>query len=147
MPDFADGKETKMTRFHYVGNVNTAEGAIHVVLYSHVITGMPCPRGYGAIIFFDKQHNYLGEINPFLMGGNVGPLWCDDGKLYLFGRTKFMHIQSAGTRNNGNALDLSKGWKNRKLLDIYEYGSSGGINDKVPTKEERRNELKTWDDK
>jgi hypothetical protein len=145
--DFADGKASKMIRFHYVGRVNSCEGDIHVVYYSHVLTGMPAPRGYSAILFFDGACNYLGFLDSRATGSDARPLWCENGKLFLSGRTENMPQFTAGRLNNGNAIWLADGWDKMKLLDVYEYGSSGGINDAVPSEKDRADELRNLDSK
>jgi hypothetical protein len=140
--DFPDGENTKLTRFAYLGSVKTAEGLIHVVDFSRVLTGMLAPRGYSAILFFDKNHKFLGFERL-----DAKPLWCRDGVVFLAGRTTQQAQRSGGKDNNGNAIDLSKGWENRALVDVCEYGSSGGIEHAVPTEEERAGERRNWDSK
>ena len=139
---FPDGKDTKLTRFAYIGSVDTVEGLIHVVDFSGVLTGMLAPRGYSAILFFDKNHKFLGFERL-----DAKPLWCRNGMVFLAGRTTQQAQRSGGERNNGNAIDLSKGWENRALVDVYEYGSSGEIEQAVPTEEERAAERRDWDSK
>ena len=98
----------------------------------------------GQIMFFNSKFNFLGSYSHSHW---PQPLWCENGYLFFFGRSKEAHLLSAGTTNNGNAIDLRKGWANRKVVDIYEYGSSGGINDKIPSMIDREVELKNWDSK
>ncbi len=134
----------KVTTFAYIGFVETVEGKIYVVNRRTVIPGMQAPRGNGEIMFYNSKFNFLGCYSHHHW---PQPLWCENGYLFFFGRSSEAPQMSSGTTNNGNAIDLRNGWANRKVVDIYEYGSSGGINDKIPTMIERESELKNWDSK
>ncbi len=143
-PKFPDGEHAIVIQFAYIGHVETVDGPIHIVDMSGVLTGMMAPRGLGGIMFFSASHDYLGTLSN---RNWPVPLWCADGRLYFQGRSGQLPSISGGRIYNGNALDLSNGWDKRRMIDVVAYGSSGGVEDQVPTEEEREAELRAWDDK
>jgi hypothetical protein len=117
-PDFPDGRWGKLTHFVHVGTLETSDGPISVVDRRAVLTGMLSPRGQNYITFFDRDEKYLGKIH-YIEGQ---PLWCEGGKLYLWGRED---LGGAG----GNVIDLTAGYRNPVVRSESAYGSSGGTED------------------
>jgi len=115
-PEFPDEKSVKLTHFGYLGSLDTPDGPVYVVDQRGVIAGMPSPRGLNFILFFDARERYLGK----LYYGLSRPLWCEGGKLVLWGSISSM----AGV---GNVVDLSTGFRNLAVREERIYGSSGGL--------------------
>ncbi len=111
---FPDGKDVKLILFAYVGRAQTKEGCAYVVELRQVLTGMPCPRGAGYILFFNSKEELVAKES--IHTSTAGPLWCDGGLLFL-----------CGNDINGdkcwNAWDLSEGISKRKRILKPEYGS------------------------
>jgi len=83
------------------------------------------PHGLNFIVFFDEHFQFLGMINYV----NSRPLWCDGGKLYLFGDLDgFPNGEKNYSR--GNVIDIDDGFENLKIYHAKVYGSSGGLDDK-----------------
>lgn len=116
--DFPDGKSLQLTHFAYVGKAKGKKGVVYVVDMRSVVTGMPSPRGVNAILFFDSAYRYLGRENYV----SSSPLWCEGGKLYLFG-----DLDGSTEKGFGNVIDLSEGFAKRRVYLEDRYGSSGGI--------------------
>lgn len=136
----------KSVMFAYIGRVETVDGPIHVVRWSQVLTDMLAPRGRQRIAFFGPAAHLLGTLD--IAGDRYPePLFCRGGILYFAGRSDHLPASSGGTVANGNALDLSRGWRQRRMIDVYEYGSSGGVEDPIPDEAQRRRELAEWDSK
>lgn len=118
-PDFPDGDNVRLTHFSHVGEVITgAREQIFVVDSRAVLTGMLAPHGQNAIMFFDHEFRYLGKIGYV----SSRPLWCDGGRVYLFGE-----LDGFATALSGNVIDLSDGYQNLMAYHEHAYGSSGGI--------------------
>jgi hypothetical protein len=117
-PDFPDEKQVKLMHFSYVGTLATKDGPVLVVDRRAVITGMLAPRGLNYITFFDSRLKYLGK----LCYTKSRPLYCDRGKLYLFGQ-----LDGLPPAGQGNVIDLSLGYTSLRIYHEYAYGSSGGI--------------------
>ncbi len=118
-PDHPDGSKLLLTHFSHLGRLTTSKGkTIFVADRRAVIAGMLAPRGRNAILFFDGRFRFLGKV------GYVAsrPLWCENGKLYLFG-----DLDGFATGLSGNVIDLTDGYKNLKAYHAHAYGSSGGI--------------------
>jgi len=142
---FPDGSSTKLMSFSYIGHVTTNQGKMYVVDMNAVLTGMMSPRGgVGKIMFFDSEYRFAGSLESKRY---PKPAFCRGDKLYFWGRSKHLNVNSGGELPNGNALDLSRGWNRRKMVDVYEYGSSGGIADRVPNEKFRERERIEWDSK
>jgi hypothetical protein len=131
-PDFPDGRNVQLTRFAYIGAMDTPEGPVHVVQRLAVLTGMLAPRGIPKLDFYDRNHRLLASL--WWPGGE--PLWCEGSKVYLFGsacegpfpaddatRALFEEDECPG----GNVIDLSEGFRKAVLRLEKRYGSSGGI--------------------
>jgi hypothetical protein len=118
--DFPDGKEVLITHFSYLGKLQTREGVIYVADMRSVLNNMSAPRGVNYIMFFDNKYKFLGKQSY----ASSMPLWCEEGKLYLFG-----DLDGFSDRGDGNVIDLSDGYENLKIYHEKRYGSSGGIND------------------
>lgn len=116
--DFPDGKSLQLTHFAYVGKTKSKKGVVYIVDLRSVVTGMPAPRGVNAILFFDSAYRYLGRESYV----SSSPLWCEGGKLYLFG-----DLDGNSEKGVGNVIDLSEGFARRRVYKENKYGSSGGI--------------------
>jgi hypothetical protein len=124
-PDFPDGREVMLTHFSYLGRLVTSRGEIiHVADRRAVITGMAAPHGRNSINFFDRKLHFLGKIGYV----NSRPLWCDGGKLYLFGDLDGFP-EPGRNYSRGNVIDVADGFANLKIYHAKIYGSSGGIED------------------
>ena len=117
-PDFPDEKNVKLVHFSDVGSLKTNDGPILVVDRRSVLTGMLAPRGLNFIIFFDDQMNYLGKLRYT----KSRPLYCQNGKLYLYGE-----LDGVPPAGDGNVIDVTLGYGALKIYREYAYGSSGGI--------------------
>jgi hypothetical protein len=119
-PDFPDGKSIQSTHFSHVCEIKTDRSdGIYVADQRAVLLGMASPRGMNYILFFDGALRFLGKLRY----SSSRPLWCDEGKLYLFGDLD-------GDPNlNGNVVDLSGGYERLRVYHESVYGSSGGIYD------------------
>jgi hypothetical protein len=120
-PDFPDEKRVKLMHFSYVGSLKTKDGAVLVVDRRSVLNGMLAPRGLNFITFFDDQLKYLGKFQYI----KSRPLYCDGGKLFLFGALDGRH-----PGGDGNVIDVTDGYESLKICREYSYGSSGGIADR-----------------
>ena len=79
-----------------------------------VLAGMSVPRGLNDITFFSEDFTYLGKYRYIA----ARPLWCDGGKLYLFGSL------DAGDISGNNVIDVSSGFQNVRFYHEEAYGSS-----------------------
>ncbi len=118
--EFPDGKDVLLTHFSYLGKLLTKEGVIYVVDMRSVLNSMSAPRGVNYIMFFDSKYKFLGKQNY----ASSMPLWCEEGKLFLFG-----DLDGFSDRGDGNVIDLSDGYENLRIYHEKRYGSSGGIYD------------------
>ncbi|HEX9665032.1 MAG TPA: hypothetical protein VGA95_00545 [Thermodesulfobacteriota bacterium] len=118
--DFPDGKDVLLTHFSYLGKLQTKKGVIYVADMRSVLNNMNAPRGVNYIMFFDNKYEFLGKQNY----ASSVPLWCEEGRLFLFG-----DLDGFSDRGDGNVIDLSDGYKNMRIYHEKRYGSSGGIND------------------
>jgi len=128
-PDFPDEKSVKLMHFSYVGSLKTKDGPVLVVDRRSVLTGMLAPRGLNYITFFDDQLKYLGKFRYT----KSRPLYCDEGKLYLFGE-----LDGLPPGGDGNVIDVSKGYDSLRIYREYAYGSSGGIADRPDSKKDTK---------
>ena len=119
--DFPDDKDVLLTHFSYLGKLHTKQGVVYVVDLRSVINNMPAPRGQNAILFFNARLKFLGRQAY----ASSLPLWCEKGKLYLWGDLDGFVEQGAG-----NVIDLTQGYRKRRVYHEDRYGSSGGILDK-----------------
>ncbi|MEW6128358.1 MAG: hypothetical protein AB1757_15070 [Acidobacteriota bacterium] len=117
---FPDDKDVLLTHFAYLGALKTTEGKIFVVNMRSVLKGMSAPHGVNYIMFFNQRHRFLGKLNY----ASSMPLWCEGGKVYLFG-----DLDGISNPGEGNVIDLSNGFKKMKIYHAKKYGSSGGIDE------------------
>lgn len=123
-PDFPDGAEVKLIRFAYIGRVESPEGPVYVCEQRAVICGMQAPRGLGAVQYFDREHNWLGkDSNPHVAFSP--PLWTTGAHVFLFGGWP-CEPKDSDEVILGNAIDFSRGFKERRVVQIPAYGSSSG---------------------
>lgn|GEM_PF-5422157 len=116
-PDFpADNSGLVLTHFSHVCELFTNEGeTIYVADRRTVVAGMSAPRGLNYITFFAEDFTYLGKFLYI----KARPLWCEGGKLYLFGNL------DGGTVSDGNnTIDVSGGWRNVRFYPEKAYKSS-----------------------
>ena len=122
--EFPDGKDVVLTHFAYVGKLQTRTGVIYVVNLRSVLNNMPAPRGLNYIVFFNQRYHHryrwLGKLNY----AASMPLWCEQGRLYLFGE-----LDVPSNLGEGNVIDLTAGYKRMKIYRQKKYGSSGGTLD------------------
>jgi len=117
-PDFPDRKNVQSTHFSHVCETITDRGdRIYVVDHRTVVSGMASPRGMNYILFFDGEFGFLGKLRY----SSSRPLWCHEGKLYLFGDL------DGDSDLSGNVVDLSGGFERLQVYHESAYGSSGGI--------------------
>ena len=120
-PDFPDGRNSVLTHFSHVGQLETSGGEVLFVADRRaVLAGMRAPRGQNFITFFDREFRYLGKIRYT----ESRPLWCDGSQLYLFGE-----LDGTGTGLSGNVIDVARGYAGLRAYHAPAYGSSGGIAD------------------
>jgi hypothetical protein len=132
--------------FAYIGSI-AIEGKFYPVFYArNVIDGMLAPRGDQQIIIADQDGVAVTIIDCYMRQIPI-PLFCKDDTIFLFGRTKEIPQQSGGELHNGNAIRFIHNPTSYDFVDVYEYGSSGGIEDKVPSDGQRKYEIDTWDSK
>ncbi len=112
-PGFPDGENVQLVQFAYIGDVNTQEGRLRVVLLRSVLTGMASPRGQSEILIFDGRGQYVGALQCV---APAYPLWCEEGRIYLFGETLINGMR-------GNAWDLEDGMESARLIWSPQYGS------------------------
>src|SRR5579871_1603585 len=118
-----------LTHFSYLGKLTTEKGRIYVCDAKWVLKGMQAPRGFSYIVFSDQHLRYLGKIQF----DENHPLWCHQGKLYLFGDIEvpyapgWSHYPQLPERyRQGNVIDVSKGFAAMRIYHQKVYGSSGG---------------------
>jgi hypothetical protein len=121
--DFPDGKGVKLTRFAHVCDLATKGGLMHVVDQRAVLTGMLAPRGRNKISFYDEKLRLTGQLRYI----QSAPLWCEGGKLYLFGGLD--GGEACKDKLKCNVVDWGAGGTEPKLLHEKMYGSSGGVED------------------
>jgi hypothetical protein len=118
--EFPDGRDVLLVHFSYLGKLRTREGLIYVADVRTALNHMPAPRGVNSIMFFNRRYEYLGKQN---FAASM-PLWCEGGKLFLFG-----DLDGFSEIEQGNVIDLTKGYKNMRIYHEKRYASSGGIYD------------------
>jgi hypothetical protein len=128
------GEGFQQTQLAHIGHVDTAEGRYEVAVQRLVLTGMLAPRGQRNLRLFTKG----GYLVATYSLSNAEPLWCEGGKLYLFG---FGYIAGVPVDSQiasrfaddelptGNVVDFSQGIAKAVLKRETRYGSSGGIED------------------
>ena len=145
LPDFPDETNLKLMEFSYIGKLQTSDGTIYVAIMDAVLSGMKSPPGgLGKIMFFNDSFSPIGSLPSSRYPPTA---FCKGGILFFRRRSHSLPTNSGGQINNGNGLDLSQGWKQRQMVDVYEYGSSGGIQDRVPNDFFRAREKREWDGK
>jgi hypothetical protein len=122
--NFPNGRDAVLTHFSHIGQLVTSRGEIIYVADERAVTADTLsPHGLNFIVFFDEYFHLLGKINYV----NSRPLWCDDGKLYLFGDLD--GVSQTRNYSRGNVVDVSDGFENLKVYHAKVYGSSGGLED------------------
>ena len=125
-PSFPEGAKLRLTHFSYVCRLMTGDGPIYVSNRRAVLNDMPAPRGQNVITFIDGQFRLLATI-PY---ASSLPLWCDGGKLYLWGGWDGPQFEfdPCADPKGCNVIDWTEGY--RVMPSFYwekAYGSSGGI--------------------
>jgi hypothetical protein len=138
-PKFPDGKDTKLTRFAYLGTVSTRDGGRYYLAQARGVLGrMLAPRdlngGRDKVMVFDSGFKYLGSLIV-----TRAPLWTEGSKLFLAGRLG-PYLRAGRQEAGGNAIDFSQGFAHFQVLDVKSYGSSGGMADSVPSEAQRKRE-------
>jgi hypothetical protein len=124
-PDFPDVRNSVLTYFAHVGELMTSRHEIIYVADQRAVTADALsPHGLNFIVFFDEHFQFLGRINY----GSSRPLWCDGGKLYLFGDLDGFP-NSGKNYSRGNVIDVADGFENLKIYHAKVYGSSSGLED------------------
>jgi hypothetical protein len=118
--EFPDGKDVLLVHFSYLGKLHTKDGVIFVADMRSALNHMPAPRGINSIMFFNRRYQFLGKQD---FAASM-PLWCEGGKLFLFG-----DLDGFSEIGQGNVIDLTKGYKNMRIYHQKRYASSGGIDD------------------
>jgi hypothetical protein len=139
------GDGVKCVLFAYIGSISKNNSSYYVFNTKVVTLGNLSPRGSNSIAIFNKDREIVQEINRTNFDND--PMYCRDGITFLFGRTSQIPRITGGIKHNGNAIKFSDDMKQYDFYDIKEYGSSGGIDDEVPTNEQRENEIKHANDK
>jgi hypothetical protein len=131
-PDFPDGRHVQLTRFAYIGSVDTPDGPVFVVQRLAVLTGMPAPRGIPRLDFYDRRYDLLASY----YWPRGAPLWCEGSCLYLRGTAgegpfpatpETRSLFAADEMPCGNVVDFSAGFDGAVLKMERRYGSSGGV--------------------
>ena len=105
-----------LTHFSHVCELSTDEGkTIYVGDRRAVLAGMLSPRGLNYITFFAEDFTYLGKYQYVA----ARPLWCDGGKLYLFGS-----LDGGDVPDENNVIDVSRGFHRVRFYYEETYGSS-----------------------
>jgi hypothetical protein len=128
----------QQTQLAHIGHIETTDGRFEVCFQRLVVTGMLAPRGQSRLLIFSKN-GYLVRSFDFPSFQNP-PLWCDSGRVYLFGNTHIpgLAIDPAIADRftseevlTGNVIDFSRGIDHAILTREKMYGSSGGIEDNL----------------
>jgi hypothetical protein len=136
-PDFPDGTHVRLTRYAYIGFLETDEGPIHVAMRRAVITGMLCPRGVNTVDFFDRRFRLIRSVPSH----SFEPLWFEGGKMFLFGECPAGPFPIAPEHEaefaadecpSGNVIDFSRGFARAVFRREPRYGSTGGVEDVSP---------------
>lgn len=110
-PYFPERDGLRLVHFSHIGDIDTADGIIHVAYERGFIANMPSPRGLNYLSFFSADFRWLGKLHV-----TCEPAWCAFGKVYL-----------RGCQTNGyftwNAWDLRAGWANRVTVVEPAVGS------------------------
>lgn len=136
------GDGLQQMQLAHIGHIETSEGRYEVFVQRLVVTGMLAPRG--------QRHLHLlkadGRVAASYRIPDAEPLWCEAGKIYLFGLSHIPGISVDPVRLSqlppdalytGNVIDLSQGIDHAVLRRENRYGSSGGIEDDAEVLPER----------
>ena len=105
-----------LTHFSHVCELSTGDGKIiYVGDRRAVLGGMSSPRGLNFITFFSEDFTYLGKFQYV----HARPLWCNGGKLFLFGS-----LDAGSVPSGNNVIDVSRGFQNVRFYHEKAYGSS-----------------------
>ncbi len=125
----------QQTQLAHIGHVDTADGRYEVCVQGLVITGMLAPRGQGRLLLFSTDGRLVKDHASMC---DAGPLWCEGGKIYLYGFgcgggiPVEPRLAAQFERNElptGNVIDFSRGIASAVVTRETRYGSSGGIED------------------
>jgi len=126
----------QQTQLAHIGHVDTAEGRFEVAVQRLVLTGMLAPRGQMNLLLFTSDGKLAHRFSYPCFQNE--PLWCDGGRVYLFGSAfvpgipldpQFASELGSAEMMTGNVIDFSNGIANAVLRRETRYGSSGGIED------------------
>lgn len=107
-----------LTHFSHVCELSTDDGkTIYVGDRRAVLGEISAPRGLNFITFFAEDFTYLGKGKFQYL--NARPLWCNGGKLFLFG-----NLDSGNVPARSNVIDVSRGFQNVRFYHEEAYGSS-----------------------
>ena len=128
----------ELTHFSYVCDLETKRGIMYVGYMREVLSGMPAPRGYNTIVFFDQNKNLKNKFRTSAL-----PLWCEEARLYLFGRYDRYH-KSCEKDYKCNVIDFGGVNAEPKFRFEERYGSNSGSEEdfrgKVNNPEDKRRE-------
>jgi hypothetical protein len=131
------GAGLQQTQLAHIGHIDTSEGRFQVAVQRLVLTGMLAPRGQTRLLLFTPDGKRLAEQFAYPCFQSE-PLWCEGGKVYLFGfayvpgipidpqiASRFASDEVA----TGNVIDFSRGVSNAVMRRETRYGSSAGVED------------------
>lgn len=122
----------QQTQLAHIGHIDTADGRYEVCVQRLVLTGMLAPRGQRWLLLFTPD----GQVVRAYSLSDAEPLWCEGGRIYLFGMGSVPGISvppelaaqfAADGLPTGNVLDFLRGLDHARLVREKRYGSSGGI--------------------
>jgi hypothetical protein len=139
-------KGVQQTEFAYIGDVQTDQGAYHVVEQGLILTNMLAPRGLPTRLLLFSDNTRLVAVYEADFATAVWPLWCERSRVYLAGFSSLHFADSVNHRippdprlarlfsgtdqiPAGNVIDFSHGPLEPSLTREKRYGSSGGIED------------------
>jgi hypothetical protein len=126
----------QQTQFAHIGHVDTIDGRYEVAVQRLVCTGMLAPRGQRQMHLFSAD----GGLAASFSLQSAEPLWCEGGRIYLFGMGNVAGIPvdprfeaefEEDEMPTGNVLDFSYGIAAAVMRREKRYGSSGGVEDEV----------------
>ena len=118
----------QQTQLAHIGHVDTRDGRYEVCVQRLVLTDMLAPRGQMHLLIFDGGGRLIK--NYYYPCFENEPLWCEGGRVYLFGFAYIPEISPEAV--TGNVIDFTSGISNARFLRENKYGSSGGTGDLPP---------------
>jgi len=138
-------KDVMIQSLAYVGTIegDSKDTVYHIFNLVAAVNCMLSPRGLNGIYFlnFDCSkvigtEKFQSDAIAYRVEGKAVFLSQVDNNYHLIGPDG----KGKGAPNEGNALDLHSGWKNRQLFYKFDYGVTGGSvlekNDKNTKKKE-----------